>query len=57
MNTDAHGGNLAIGRRSISCLSDSKVEERQKAEDIRQRRVEPVIVGSIVIADTVEFCH
>jgi hypothetical protein len=32
--TDPHGGNLTVGRRRVSCLSNGEVEERKQTKDV-----------------------
>ena len=37
--TDPHGGNLAVGRRCVSRLSNGKVKERNQTKDVGQGSV------------------
>jgi len=55
--TDAHGSDLAVSCRCVSCLADCEIKERQEVEYICEGCVETVIIHCTGIPDIVEPGH
>ena len=53
-STHPHARDLAVGRGRLLRPADREKEEGQEVEYVRERRVEAVVVRSMVIADLVQ---
>lgn len=57
LKTHPHTGELAVRSRTFPRLSDSEEEKREEVEDVREGRVQPVVVGGVIVADFVQMRH